>query len=524
MIFNQLSSKNKIVKYSKNIEITLSQDEVIDVFFNSKTISTSPMLTKCYANVNYGNEVVSIPLFFNGGKQWVFRFSSFDIGTYTFEINSSEKSLNGNKGTLKVLKNKKAKGKLQIANTNKRMISYEDGDLYYPLAFECDWLYALDYKNDNVNKTEKLLEKMQKNGFNQVLLNAYAFDVDWNKSNDLKTKYGAYDFGGKEEMFPFMGSNSNPDYSKLNIDFFKKLDRVIQATHEKGIIAHLMFYVWNKKVNWPQLDSAEDQMYFDYIVKRYQAYPNMIWDISKEALFYRKATEGLILKKIDQLKKLDRFNHLVTVHDTKFCQKNPNAIDFISVQDWSYNLYSKMLSLYQKFEKPVFNIEHGGFEKTDFEVYSGDYNEAEVCLRRNYECLFSGVGSTYYWQGMSWNVLIDNPEDSQLNYKPKISYFKTLKAIVDEYYTANSKPIPWANSSSYAFSNGEGVTLFYVHKENYAVKLRWYLRPEVGKTKLYYWLNPLTGETTKAKVVDKNSLFESPWRYKNDAILISKTL
>ncbi len=39
----------------------------------------------------------------------------------------------------------------------------------------------------------------------------------------------------------------------------------------------------NKKVSWPEARSAEDNRHFDYVIKRYQAFSNIVWDISKEA-------------------------------------------------------------------------------------------------------------------------------------------------------------------------------------------------------------------------------------------------
>ena len=63
------------------------------------------------------------------------------------------------------------------------------------------------------------------------------------------------------------------------MEFFQHFDRVMAELDNKNVAAHLMIYVWNKKVNWPKSRSAEDNRYFDYVVKRYQAYPNLIWDI-----------------------------------------------------------------------------------------------------------------------------------------------------------------------------------------------------------------------------------------------------
>ena len=70
------------------------------------------------------------------------------------------------------------------------------------------------------------------------------------------------------------------------MNFFKHLDRTVEALNERNIISHLMIYVWNKNVRWPAAGSEADNLYFDYVVKRYQAFSNIVWDISKEAILY----------------------------------------------------------------------------------------------------------------------------------------------------------------------------------------------------------------------------------------------
>ena len=56
--------------------------------------------------------------------------------------------------------------------------------------------------------------------------------------------------------------------------------------------------------------------------------------------------------------------------------------------------------------KPVFNIEHGGYEKCRYDVFTGDYDDPEICLERNYLCAFAGVYSIHFWQFSFWNVAI----------------------------------------------------------------------------------------------------------------------
>jgi len=182
-----------------------------------------------------------------------------------------------------VIASERSKGGIVIDPENSMRFRYRNGDRYFPIAFESDWLFALDAENpDDIPVTRRFVDTLAQNGFNQVVMNVFAYDVKWPKDEKLTKEF---DYGSPS-VFPFGGDNTKPDHSRLNIEYFKRLDRAIEYLDQKGIAAHLMIYVWNKQVNWPAANSAADNRYFDYVVKRYQAYPNLIWDISKEALGY----------------------------------------------------------------------------------------------------------------------------------------------------------------------------------------------------------------------------------------------
>ena len=144
----------------------------------------------------------------------------------------------------------------------------------FPIAFECDWLFALDAENpEDIPKTRTFVDEVADNGFNQIVMNVFAYDVNWKKDPALRPEH---EFGSPN-AFPFEGNNDTPDHTQLNIEYFQRLDRVVECLNERDIVAHIMIYVWNKRVNWPEADSDEDNRYFDYVVKRYQAYPNVVW-------------------------------------------------------------------------------------------------------------------------------------------------------------------------------------------------------------------------------------------------------
>ncbi|WP_111708487.1 apiosidase-like domain-containing protein [Lutibacter citreus] len=542
LVFVQTSfAQIKVYENTKaNKAIKTVQWEVNDLVFKTRKEIKSPHLENVFAVVKGSDGIQKIPLFYNGNKEWVFRFSSSVIGTKTFVLKSKIRDLNGKKGKFTISENKKKErhGGIVKNDDDKRHFYYEDGSHYFNLAFECDWLFALDYGQKEIAKTKHLLNLINQNGFNQIVMNVYAYDpdVDWVKDEQLKEN-PQHDYGAREDIFPFLGSNSNPDYSDLNYDFFKHFDKVIAGMHDKEIVSHLMIYVWNKRVVWPKAGSDADNMYYDHIIKRYQAFPNMIWDVSKEAaskiaVAQNKNIVQHLEERIDRTRKLDAFNRLVSIHDFGFCKNHKDQVDFISTQDWKLSLHESMLKVYNLFpDKPVFNIEHGGYEESPYNVFPGGFSNAEECLRRNYECLFAGVYTTYYWQAASWNAIIHNPfEQPEGVIKPRFDYFKNMRKLFDTVNFENFEPVTKYNPRSYTLSNSkDGVVLQYFPKEVHSDDIKRMLNTEFNyENATWQWFNTLTGEFTKEeKLVFKHKYGFwdwRPWRNEADAILIIRNL
>ncbi len=517
--FAQLKKQNYSAK-----AISVQKWEVLDINFQAKSKNTSPFTAEFSAVFTHENgKQQKVPGFFNGKNEWILRFSSAAEGNYTYVTSSEIKALNNKRGKVTVTAAQiNNHGGIVVNDDDPQHFYYEDGTPYFLLAFECDWLYALDYHNEKgLPKTEHLLNLISENSFNQIVMNVFSYDVSWQKDEKLK-QHPEHEFGGPDDIFPFLGNNENPDYSALNPIFFQRLDRTISMMHDKRIASHLMIYVWNKLVAWPDMNSDADNMYFDYVVKRYQAFPNMVWDISKEALYYGRADEDYIHGRIERIRENDQFNRLVSVHDFKYCSNFPEKVDFISTQNWSHNIYDKMLDAKTKFkDKPIFNIEHGGYEESSYTVFTGDYVNAETCLRRNYMCLFAGVYTTYYWQGASWNVIIYNPFEQPEDFiKPKFEYFEHMQKLFAEFDFTKLKPTPWQNGSAYNLTDNNETVLLYMHKENYGIDAA-FLKKESSKRSLQ-WFNTLTGEFSQTIGLPNSGKLISPWQGKADAVLISR--
>jgi hypothetical protein len=274
---------------------------------------------------------------------------------------------------------------------------------------------------------------------------------------------------------------------------------------EQNIVAHLMIYVWNKQVNWPTPGSVADNRYFEYVIKRYQAYPNVIWDISKEALAYGKDDMDYITERIERLRRLDQHKRLVTVHDYKYCSKYPEKVDIISIQDWSTDLYNNMLRISEKYAKPVFNIEHGGYEYCQYDVFTGNYTNPEVCLRRNYLCAFAGIYSSYYWQCTSWNVIIHNPFDESIEPKPKFAYYRHFSDFLKQADFAHLTPVQGLSASGFSlFHKKKDQYFYFVPGENSAIDIK--NLPEADFLEIS-WFHPYNGEYSRTETVEWSNYF-----------------
>ncbi|MEM9251430.1 MAG: DUF5060 domain-containing protein [Planctomycetota bacterium] len=503
--------------------MNVKQWQVVDLPFDADQPAAQPFDIEFSATfTSDGGDELTVPGFYDGDARWVIRFSPPKTGDWTYTTRSDLASLNGRTGQLTATPSTRPNqhGALGIDPDRPQHFAYEDGTPCMLLAYEADWLFALDYDNpDDVPKTRELLDPLAEHGINHVVTTVYSYDVEWDKDPKL-ADHPEHEYGSLDRIYPFLGTNADPDFANLNVTFFQRFDRIVEIMNELGLTAHLMIYVWNKRVNWPDADSDADNRYFDYIIKRYQAFPNVVWNVSKEALNNPRCSEAYALERIDRVRRLDAYGRLVTVHDGGFCERNPDAVDFISWQNWSSTLYTDTLRVLEKFPRlPVFNIEHGGYERSPYVVFTGDYTDPEVCLRRNWLLHFAGAYSTYYWQAAAWNVVIHDPFDQPDDWpRPMYAWYRHLADFFHRFPFAEFSPLPEKNFSGYCMHDGRDTWLYYLPKEN--EKLSSWRWPDHLTSQ---WFNTLTGAYSDI-TPSTPPYFVSPWRGEADAVLICRSI
>lgn len=482
------------VRHHDGGSINARQWETLDIQFDVDALSANAIdvdFTATFTDDSGTERTVSG--FANGQREFLVRFTPPSPGTWRYETRSTVPGLDSKQGKLNAIAAAEGRrGGIEVDTDSPRRFRYENGESYYPIAFECDWLFALDSENpDGIPKTERFVDTIADNGFNQVVMNVFAYDVKWKKDDRLVNEH---DYGSPTS-YPFAGTNDSPRHDELNIDYFKRLDRVIEYLDQKGIAAHLMIYVWNKRVNWPEAKSDADNRYFDYVAKRYQAYPNLIWDVSKEALGYGHTDVTYIHDRIERLRELDAFDRLITVHDYGYCRRFTDNVDFVSVQLWTSELHSVMRKVCDDMPgKPILNIEHGGYERGPYVVFNGNYTSPEVCLERAYQCVFAGTFPTHYWQGAAWNAIVPDISSLPANERPRLDYYRHLRTLVEAYHADELIAGGKKSNAGFSLQNDSGdLILYYVPKECDFFGLR-LPKENRGQAMDIQWFDPFTGK------------------------------
>lgn len=371
-----------------------------------------------------GGVRLSVPGFYDGNGVWKIRFSPTALGTWSLRTRSSMPALNGRtEAAIECQPNKHSTihGGLRVDPLHPYHFVYEDGTRYFLLGYEADFLWALDMNDPERREMHKLIDQIAARGFNHLLVNVFAYDTAWAPGKSCQWDYGP------PAMYAWEGSNEKPDHSLLNTRFFQLYDGMMNALRDKGIVAHVMFKVYNKQVNWPAPGSVDEERYFKYVTARYQGYSNVVWDFSKESFNERDKT--LEKRLIDLIRSNDAYHHLVTAHDNDVYDWNPSLntdTDFRT--DQQHTNWGETIAFDRALRKwPVINAETAGYERgvEDLPSYGQKVDWQEV-LRRAYLVYLAGGYSVYYYNNTAWDVIKPEPEP------PGAARFQQLKETLSE--------------------------------------------------------------------------------------------
>ncbi len=395
-----------------------------DFKFTAKAKPTNPFMVAFSATVTAPDgKTFTLPGFFDGEGTWKIRVSPTGEGQWSLVTQSEIPELNGRKASFTGVKNPSphSHGVLRVDPAHPHHFIFADGTRFFLQAYEYDWLWALDMGKPGVPTIKQTLDLIASYGFNYIIVNTYAYDTKWRKG-----KTGDDDYG-PAALFPWAGSNEAPDHTRLNLAYWQHYDRMMDALHERGLQAHVFLKVYNKEVNWPAKNSAEEKLFFTMLVARYAAYPNLIWDFAKEAhnekdLAYKQGC-------LKFLRATDPYGHLQTVHDddiandsgaydelTDFRTDQHHGIENVQGKNANHTggKHEKILFQRQRRAWPVANVE------SDYECGPGGLNDktyggamtAEATVATLWDIGMAGGYTGYYYTYTAWDVIrpLDQPK------------------------------------------------------------------------------------------------------------------
>ncbi len=385
-------------------KIVIAKNEVIDI----EVSNSLEFINILSPNKNE----IKLPVF-NKGNVSTLRFSGSEIGSYSVDLISQN---------MEIVVESSCDYPSSLTVNSEKLLLESDNKPFYMFGYECNWLGVFTQREGNDTRLIKFLDLIKNHGFNTLNINVFAYDTTWCKGKVMEDDYGP------SELFPWAGTNDNPDFSKFNEDYFSSFDDVIEAIHNKKMYSHLYFKVFNKEVNWPKKGSVEERVFFDYIVKRYQGFSNIIWDFAKEA-YYEEDFDYLesFYKNIDSL---DSYHRLKTLHDNKGFYEDSEKIkvlDFCTTQQ-HYDIYTNAIWQRDKYKMPIYSSEFG-YEcglagSKDLSYMYGQ--SPEVFVERAWEIAFALSYPSYYYTYTAWDIII--PEHVPTGY----FYWKYLKEYMEE--------------------------------------------------------------------------------------------
>ncbi len=374
-----------------------------------------------------GAAIENIPGFYDGDGAWLVRFRPTREGIWRARTSSPARELDRRElGPITCVPgaNPNVHGQIVIDRAHPTRFAFEDGSRCVPLGFECDWLFSVHQSKPA--RARSLIDLLAESGFNYIVTNLYAHTgfSDAAKSGPRRCPHHAAkeDIYGPPAMYVFGGTNDAPDHSRLNVDFFRDYDGLLSYLHANGIVAHLMVQVQNKKVNWPARRSREDDMFWRYVVARFQAFPNVVWDVGKESCNLLKETgsHDYALERIRLIREADAYSHLVTVHDPVAGSAGTDspvddACDFVSdqVHLGEAGRYSREAAERVRLAaKPYLNIEYGYEEGVDaIETYTGRTTAPwQDVLLWTWAIYLGGGYPCYYYSNTAWDLVKPDPE------------------------------------------------------------------------------------------------------------------
>src|SRR5664280_201004 len=256
-----------------------------DFSFNSRATPDNPFAVEFSADVTGPHGIrFTIPGFYDGDSTWKVRVSPTALGEWSLITRSADPNLDAQRATFTCTANTNpaVHGGLRVDPDHRSQFLYEDGSRYFPMGYECDWLWALDSGDPQLKTLNPFLDKIAGDGFNFIILNAFAYDTRWRKGRTEDDDYGP------PPLYAWEGTNDKPDHSRFSLAYWQHYDRMMKALYHRGILTHILLRVYNELV-----DYRSDQQHTEWRKVMLEHLQQHTWPVINTEFGYECGPKGI---------------------------------------------------------------------------------------------------------------------------------------------------------------------------------------------------------------------------------------
>lgn len=302
-----------------------------------------------------GGKTRTVPLFWDGGPSWKFRFAPDQLGTWNWTVNSSDPGLNGKSGSFEVIASKR-RGSIRPRQGFPQHFERQDGSPFWFLG-DTAWALYTDSAEEKHDRAAalKYIDARAAQGFN-VLHSMLLSEAGWGNR------------GGQ----PF----NDIAAERLNPGYWQEVDLRLAHANSQGIVCGLAL-AWGDKGRgeryaWHRFSNTEArQRYARYSAARYSAF-DVFFLVSGEwhaEIRARKSSEEQIRQDFiavgDVLHAADPHHRMAAIHPMTAhgSVREYVGAGWMAFGDYQQNyndLHGRVLES-RRADKPVVNSEYGYF-------------------------------------------------------------------------------------------------------------------------------------------------------------------
>lgn len=342
------------------------------------------------------NEKIVCDGFYDGEGIYRVRFMPSFEGEYTYHVTSSFGA--EAEGRFEVEAPEPCNhGPVRVANTYH--MAYEDGTPYYSIGTTC---YVWELQSDEL--IEETFRSLKNSAFNKIRFCIFPKHYIYNLGEPRSYPYEGSPVDSSKinrDNFALYTRNKEEnhwDFTRFRPEYFRHIENCIERLQKLGIEADLIMMHPYDRWGFSDMSSAEDDLYWKYVIARFSAFSNVWWSLANEYDLMPQKSLKDWERYADIICKKDAYHHMRSIHNcaSYYDFKRP-WITHCSVQRTDLYKSSEVVEeLRNTYRKPVVMDEiayEGNIE------YGWGNISAEEMVRRFWEAAlrggYPGHGETY---------------------------------------------------------------------------------------------------------------------------------